>query len=157
VLERIEALMGLGSANTLRYLDRRHGQRRSVRLDRTEGPKGPATLTAMLLAGDTRADAWIGTLLVQGLPADAFGRQLLAPGAKAPAALRDAGQAPGRQVCSCAGVSETAITRALENCQGSSADRLAALQGQLRCGTHCGSCLPELKRLVRNTPARTPP
>jgi assimilatory nitrate reductase catalytic subunit len=108
----------------------------------------------MLLGGDTRADAWIGTLLVQGLPAGAYGRQLLAPGAQAPAALRGASQAQGRQVCGCFGVSIATITGALAACAGSDSERLSALQGQLRCGTNCGSCLPELKRLVRTTPAR---
>ncbi|WP_431604147.1 (2Fe-2S)-binding protein, partial [Acidovorax soli] len=34
---------------------------------------------------------------------------------------------------------------------GTDDDRLAQLQGQLRCGTNCGSCVPELKRMVRNT------
>jgi len=29
--------------------------------------------------------------------------------------------------------------------------RLAGLQGALQCGTGCGSCLPELKRLVRSS------
>ena len=81
----------------------------------------------------------------------ADGRQLLAPGAQAPAALRDASQDQGRQVCGCLGVSDTAITRVLEGCEGSDGERLAALQGQLRCGTNCGSCLPELKRMVRAT------
>jgi assimilatory nitrate reductase catalytic subunit len=44
------------------------------------------------------------------------------------------------------------ITGALAVCTGSDSERLSALQGQLRCGTNCGSCLPELKRLVRSTP-----
>ena len=110
----------------------------------------------MLLAGDTRADAWISTLLLQGLPAQDYGRQLLAPGAQAPAALRDASQAQSRQVCGCLGVSDTAITRVLEGCEGSDSERLASLQGQLRCGTNCGSCLPELKRMVRTTPPTSP-
>ena len=30
------------------------------------------------------------------------------------------------------------------------ATRLDSLQGELRCGTNCGSCVPELKRLVRS-------
>ena len=102
----------------------------------------------------SRANAWISPLLLQGLPAQAYGRQLLAPGAQAPAALRGASQDQGRQVCGCLGVSDTAITRVLEGCEGSDGERLAALQGQLRCGTNCGSCLPELKRMVRTTPAK---
>ena len=39
----------------------------------------------------------------------------------------------------------------LAHCHGTDADRLAQLQGKLRCGTNCGSCLPELKRMVRST------
>ncbi len=151
LLERIEALLGLDSPDTLRYHDRRHGQRRSARLQRGDGP---ATLAGVLLAGDTRADAWISALLLQELPAEDHGRQLLAPGAQAPEALRGARQAPGRQVCGCFGVSESAITSALEGCEGGDSERLSTLQGMLRCGTNCGSCLPELKRLVRTTPAR---
>ena len=147
--------MLLDRPDALRYQDRRHGQRRSARLERPEGPEGHTTLAAVLLAGDTRADAWISALLLQGLPAEAYGRQLLAPGAQAPAALRDASLAQGRQVCGCFGVSDTAITGVLEGCEGSDSERLAALQGQLRCGTNCGSCLPELKRMVRTTTTRT--
>jgi assimilatory nitrate reductase catalytic subunit len=30
---------------------------------------------------------------------------------------------------------------------------LAALQNGLKCGTNCGSCIPELRRLVRAHPA----
>ena len=40
-----------------------------------------AHLEAFLLAGDTRAEAWIKALLQDQLPAQAFGRQLLRPGA----------------------------------------------------------------------------
>ena len=57
-----------------------------------------------------------------------------------------------RQVCSCFDVSESRITEALASCDGSSQDRLAALQSTLRCGTQCGSCLPELKKLVAAAP-----
>jgi len=27
-------------------------------------------------------------------------------------------------------------------------DTLAALQGKLKCGTNCGSCVPELRQMV---------
>ncbi|KAB2890575.1 MAG: hypothetical protein F9K35_19085, partial [Burkholderiaceae bacterium] len=57
----------------------------------------------------------------------------------------------GRQVCTCFNVEEDAITATLATCHGTEDARLAQLQGQLRCGTNCGSCIPELKRLVRHT------
>src|SRR6202012_5564839 len=77
VLESIESLLGLTKAEALHYVDRKHGQRRAARLvSRGED----ASLEAFLLAGDTRAEAWIATLLREQLPARSYGRLLLSPG-----------------------------------------------------------------------------
>lgn len=54
------------------------------------------------------------------------------------------GAVQGRTLCSCFGVGEEAIRRAIE--QG--CDSTAALGAALKCGTNCGSCLPELKQLL---------
>jgi assimilatory nitrate reductase catalytic subunit len=142
LLARIEQLLGLGGHDSLRYVDRKHGQRRTARLVRAGQD---AHLEAFLLAGDTRAEAWIKTLLQERLPAQAYGRQLLKPGAAAPAGV----SARGKVVCSCFGVTQTAIAEGLAAASGSEDQRLATLQGALKCGTNCGSCLPELKRMVR--------
>mgnify|MGYP002147983249 CR=1 FL=1 len=106
-----------------------------------------ARLEAFLLAGDTRSRAWIQALLQDELPAQAYGRLLLSPGAKAPVAV----QARGKQVCTCFNVTEDAIQQRLATCHGGPDARLATLQADLKCGTNCGSCIPELKRLVRAT------
>ena len=142
VLKKLEALFGLTGPETLRYADRRKGQSRSIRV-RRDG--ADMRLDALLLAGDTSAEAWIKSLLLQELPAQAYGRLLLAPGAKAPVAV----QQKGKQVCSCFGVAAPAIEDHLLQCEGSPEGRLEALQKKLRCGTNCGSCVPELKRMVR--------
>jgi len=142
LLQGLENLLGLAGPETLRYADKRKGQRRSIRV-RRDG--GDMKLEALLLAGDTSAEAWLKSLLVQELPAQAYGRQLLAPGAKAPVAV----QQKGRQVCSCFGVEAPAIEGHLAACEGSPEERLGSLQAKLRCGTNCGSCVPELKRMVR--------
>ena len=55
----------------------------------------------------------------------------------------------------CFNVTDVAINEQLGNCTGNEAERLAALQGALRCGTNCGSCIPELKRMVRIHPVVT--
>lgn len=144
LLARIEALLGLEAAQTLRYTDARRGQHRAVRL-KHEGDQ--AHVQAVLLAGDTRAQAWMRTLVQEQLPAQALGRQLLAATEQPPRGV--AGQ--GKVVCSCFGVPEAAIHTQLAQCHGSDGERLAALQGALKCGTNCGSCLPELKRMVRAT------
>ncbi len=145
LLAQIEALLGLAGADTLRYADKKKGQRRAARLVRNGDN---ASLEGFLLAGDISAEAWIKAVLQDQLPAQAYGRLLLVPGAKAPVAV----QARGRQVCSCFNVADVAIHAQLAQCTGSDEERLAALQGALRCGTNCGSCVPELKRMVRTTP-----
>jgi assimilatory nitrate reductase catalytic subunit len=142
LLAQIEALLGLNTSDALRYADRKKGQRRAMRLVR----KGDvAHLEGFVLAGDTSAEAWIKTLLQDELPAQAYGRLLLVPGAKAPVAV----QSRGKQVCTCFNVTDDAISGYLAGCTGGEEARLAALQDGLKCGTNCGSCIPELKRLVR--------
>jgi assimilatory nitrate reductase catalytic subunit len=141
-LQAFEQLLGLAGAETLRYADRRRGQQRAIRVRRNGAE---LKLEALLLAGDTSAQAWLKALLLQELPAQAYGRLLLAPGAKAPLAVQD----KGKQVCACFGVPAPAIDAHLAQCSGSEPQRLASLQGALKCGTNCGSCLPELKRMVR--------
>lgn len=145
-VERIESLLGLGGTDALRYVDKRLGQRRTARLLRTEGA---TRLEGFVLAGDVRAEAWIKPLLQDELPAEAYGRLLLMPGAKAPVAV----VAKGKQVCTCFNVSEDDIGAQLQTSRGSDDQRLAALQSGLKCGTNCGSCIPELRRLVRAHPA----
>ncbi|MBQ0920846.1 molybdopterin-dependent oxidoreductase [Hydrogenophaga aromaticivorans] len=145
-VERIEALLGLGGTDALRYVDKRLGQRRTARLLRAEGA---TRLEGFVLAGDVRAEAWIKPLLQDELPAEAYGRLLLMPGAKAPVAV----VARGKQVCTCFNVSEDDIGAQLQTSRGSDDQRLAALQSGLKCGTNCGSCIPELRRLVRAHPA----
>jgi assimilatory nitrate reductase catalytic subunit len=64
--------------------------------------------------------------------------------------------ARGKQVCSCLDVTEPQIDAALARLSGTPAERLAALQGELRCGTECGSCVPVLRTRVRQiAPAAT--
>ncbi len=145
LIAQIETIVGLQGDSVLRYQDRKMGQRRAVKLVQSESGRA---LEAFLLAGDTSAQAWITTLLQDELPADAYGRLLLLPGAKPPVAV----QTQGRQVCSCFNVSETAIEQHLARSSGPDGDRLVSLQQALQCGTNCGSCLPELKRLVRLQP-----
>lgn len=152
LLARLEAILGLDGADVLRYADRKKGQRRTVRLLR----KGEAAeLAGFVLAGDTSAQAWIKTLLQDELPAQAYGRLLLLPGAKPPVAV----QSRGKLVCTCLNVSDTAIDEHLALVAGGGGggghlhtdeERLASLQATLKCGTNCGSCVPELKRRVRS-------
>jgi assimilatory nitrate reductase catalytic subunit len=145
VLARIEALLGLGGTDVLRYADKKRGQRRAVQLASAAGTAGETRLNAFVLAGDTTAQGWIKTLLQDELPAQAYGRMLLLPSAKPPVAV----QSRGKQICSCFNVSESAIATQLTQCKGNEDQRLVQLQSALQCGSNCGSCLPEVKRMVR--------
>ncbi len=142
LISQLEGLLGLASPEALRYADKKKHQRRSMKLLRVGGD---TQLEGFLLAGDTSAQAWIKTLLQDELPAQAYGRLLLSPGAKAPVAIHSR----GKQVCACLNVSEEAISRFLATTTGDDEARLSGLQSSLKCGTNCGSCIPELKRWVR--------
>jgi assimilatory nitrate reductase catalytic subunit len=145
LLQRIEDVLGLSAQGALHYADKRRGQRRSMRVV----GKGPDTrLDGFLLAGDISAETWVKPLLQDELPAQAYGRLLLIPGAKAPVAVASR----GKQVCSCFDVSDRQIATALVNLGGTSDAILAQLQGELKCGTNCGSCIPELKRMIHVSP-----
>ena len=143
LLATIEKYLGLAGAATMRYADKRKGQRRAMQM--SKHADASIQLDAFLLAGDTSAEAWIKTLLQDELPAQAYGRLLLAPGAKPPVAV----QSRGKQVCSCFNVTESAIQLHLGQAPGNADERFASLQSTLKCGTNCGSCVPELKRLVQ--------
>ena len=149
MLAAIEALLGLdGNAPgaRLHYADARRGQHRTVRLS---GGAEAMRLEAFLLAGDIAAEAWIRPLLQEELPAAAYGRSLLIAGRDAPVAMATR----GRQVCNCFDVSEREIVAALARADGDAGASDALLrfvQAELKCGTQCGSCLPEVRRLVRN-------
>ncbi|MDV2900044.1 nitrate reductase [Phytobacter diazotrophicus] len=91
---------------------------------------------------DTRLPVIAQDVIVQAFitaPATAQARHSLLAG-QSPSSL----PVPGRTVCSCYSVGENAIRAAIAK----GCDSTAALGNVLRCGTNCGSCLPELKALL---------
>ncbi|PKO83269.1 MAG: nitrate reductase [Betaproteobacteria bacterium HGW-Betaproteobacteria-11] len=99
---------------------------------------GDDRLLGILFSGETLAADWLRELMASGQPVGELRRYLFAPTATPPQALKPA----GRTVCNCFGVSETEIGALYR--QGLD---LAAVQARLKCGTSCGSCLPELRRM----------
>ena len=65
-------------------------------------------------------------------------------GQKPPMALKDAGQT----ICTCVGVKDVAIADWLQVNPGLEVAQLTGLQNNLKCGTQCGSCVPQLKRII---------
>ena len=139
-LTAIDAALGLDAADVIRYDDapRRIGRRIAVRGGR---------LVAVRLSGDiaaVAAECWLRDWLLRGEPVDRIRRALLAPTGAAPVG----GARSGRVVCNCLNVTERAIRDALPTLPSAPADALRALQARLECGTSCGSCIPEVKRLL---------
>ena len=149
VLAHIETLLQLNVAQALRYADAKRGQRRLALLHRGDTL---TTLDGFLLAGDTSAQKWITTLLQDALPAQSYGRALLVQGAIPPIQV----VSRGKPVCTCFNVTDMAINAQLKDCRGTPKERLDAVQGALQCGTNCGSCVPQLQRMVRDSMAPAP-
>jgi len=136
-LQRFDHQLGLDDAHALRFADRKRGISKKARI---EG----GLLLGVRLAGETRAKDWLTEIMTQGeLPTD-LRRWLLAPVDQPPSGSRSR----GKVVCNCFDVSEEEILADFKAGLG-----LAALQEKRKCGTACGSCLPELKRLGQQAQA----
>jgi assimilatory nitrate reductase catalytic subunit len=142
LLEKIEVILQLNSPAALRYRDKKNDQYRLALLE-GEQVKG------FLLAGDASSGGWMQTLVQEDLSASAFRRRLLLPSHQLPNGAPAGAPAKAAQVCSCLNVNADSITNCLIKTTGDDASRLAQLQGALKCGTQCGSCIPTLKRMVR--------
>jgi assimilatory nitrate reductase catalytic subunit len=98
-------------------------------------------LAALRLTGDMAGAARLRQAMLERIDVTALGIRLLAP----LAGLAGLPQGRGRTVCSCLNVGERDISAAIAD-----GATLPQLQAALKCGTECGSCVPELRRLVAN-------
>jgi assimilatory nitrate reductase catalytic subunit len=139
-LAALDALLGLSSENTLRYDDvRRSSSRRMLISD--------DRLVAVRLCGPAGAitsGEWLREWLLAAKPVAEIRRLLLSPATHAPTGFVLA----GRVVCQCFNVTEETITASLGDMNGDQRERYQQLEQQLKCGTNCGSCTPELRQLV---------
>ena len=99
---------------------------------------GDGRLQGVRLAGETLAQAWLKQAMAEDELDAALIRLALAPSARPPVTVP-----PRNIVCKCADVSDLQIHKELASGSG-----LAALQDKLKCGAFCGSCAPDIRRLV---------
>jgi assimilatory nitrate reductase catalytic subunit len=137
LISKIETLFGIVGATVLRYDDTKRGNARHILVKN-------GALAAVVLAGDTSAESWLKAYLLDQEPVAKLGRLLLMPSTSAPQGFTPR----GKVVCSCLNVADTEINLALATLKGSAVDVLAGLQTRLKCGTNCGSCVPELKKMI---------
>ena len=136
---QIDRILGLDQADdVLQYEDKRREVGRRMRIK-------DGKLAALRLSGDVAAKDWLQDWLAQGTPVAHLTRVLLAPSAKPPQGFTPR----GRVICNCLNISEVEIMNQLKTIPPRAENRLGALQGALKCGTECGSCVPELRRIIQ--------
>lgn len=131
----IDSLCGLDDASTMRYDDPASGVSKRIRLN-------DGRITALRLSGDTLARDWLRSLWQSADTDASLHRWFLAPVSAPPGA--EVGR-PDKTVCNCMNVSESRICAGIE--RGMQLDQL---KQELGCGTQCGSCVPEIKRMISN-------
>ncbi|KRB88619.1 nitrate reductase [Noviherbaspirillum sp. Root189] len=137
----IEGRFGIAGVEVLRYDDAKRGNARHILVR-------DGMLAAVSLAGDVSAERWLKEYLEAGQAVAPLGRLLLMPSTQAPQGFKSR----GRIVCNCHNVAESEIHGMLDKHdwinEGTPEMALASLQGTLKCGTSCGSCVPELKKII---------
>lgn len=133
-LDAIDAHLGLVDGPVMAYDDPRRGVGRRVRIEQSR-------IVALRLAGETAASTWLRELWKDSRADEELHRWLLAPPGAAPG--KAVGTFADKTVCNCMNVSQSRIQAGIENGQD-----LEQLKSQLKCGTACGSCIPEIKRLL---------
>ncbi|WP_407291106.1 molybdopterin-dependent oxidoreductase [Stutzerimonas zhaodongensis] len=136
-LAQLEQLLGLDDGPVLIYEDPRRAIGKRVRIEDDR-------IVALSLSGETAARSWLKQLWHDGKADQALRRWLLAPLSTPPGGeVRS-----GKTLCNCMNVSEDAVCAGIERGLD-----LNGLKQELGCGTRCGSCVPEIKRLLVKQPA----
>lgn len=133
VIEEMDRILALDDdSRAMTYTDQTRCISKRVML---EGDQ----VAGVRLTGEVAARDWLKDIMVQGISAKTVRLWALAPVSTLPVGSTSR----GRIVCNCLDVSENEIKETV-----AAGVDLAALQAKLKCGTQCGSCVPELKRML---------
>jgi assimilatory nitrate reductase catalytic subunit len=138
LLRDIDQCLGLNDGPVLAYDDPRRSIGKRVRIEN-------GRITAIRLAGETLARHWLQNLWLEGRADEQLRRWLLAP-LSAPPGQVDAEAISNKTLCNCKNVSQNAVCAGIRRGLD-----LPGLKQELGCGTQCGSCVPEIKRLLAAT------
>lgn len=154
ITEQIERLMGIQGAAVLRYDDKKRGNSRHILLTPTEhGSK----IQGLALAGEIGAEHWLRALLTDQTNIQQTKSLLLN---EAPS-TQDVSDVRNKIICTCLNVGERQIRSEIEKLNQPTSehshevktDVLQHLKQRLRCGTNCGSCVPEIKQMILQKPS----
>jgi assimilatory nitrate reductase catalytic subunit len=132
VLAKIDGLLGMESGPVLVYDDPRRAVSKRVKIEESR-------ITAIRLTGETAARDWLRAVWESGKTDAALRRWFLAPVSAPPGGSVGA----DRTLCNCMNVKASQIQAGIEDGMD-----LDALKTSLGCGTQCGSCVPELRRML---------
>jgi assimilatory nitrate reductase catalytic subunit len=134
IVAQLDSLLGMiEGAPMLQYDDAKRSVSKRILVENNQ-------VTGVRLIGEALAADWLKQVMQQGAFTDELRKWALAPLSTPPTGQKSR----GKIICNCYDVSENEI---IETCE-MGAD-LQTLQAKLKCGTECGSCVPELKRLVQ--------
>jgi assimilatory nitrate reductase catalytic subunit len=140
LIEKIDAMLDMTEDSPcLNYNDAKRGISKRILVENNPA-HGKPEVTGVRLMGETLAADWLKDVMTTGQFNDELRRWALAPLSTPPVGQRTR----GKIVCNCLDISQNEIVENIEL----GAD-LITLQNKLKCGTECGSCVPELKRLVQ--------
>ncbi|NOT14026.1 MAG: nitrate reductase, partial [Methylotenera sp.] len=140
LISKIDRLLSMtDDMPLLSYNDSKQGVSKRILVE-TNPDSGKPHVTGVRLVGEILATNWLKEVMVTGEFTTELHRWALAP-----LSIPPSGQRPrGKTICNCLDVAENDIIDTIQL----GAD-LITLQNKLKCGTECGSCVPELKRLVQ--------
>ncbi|ROH87170.1 nitrate reductase [Pseudomethylobacillus aquaticus] len=134
IIAELDLLLGMGDeVPMLNYRDAKRGISKRILVEAEQ-------VTGVRLVGEILATAWLKEVMANGQFTDELRRWALAPLSSPPSGQRSR----GKIICNCLDVAETDILDIIKL-----GGNLAALQAKLKCGTECGSCVPELRQLVK--------
>ncbi len=140
LIEKIDTILGMTEESPcLNYNDAKRGISKRILVE-NNAINGKPEVTGVRLMGETLATEWLKEVMTTGQFTDELRRWALAPLSAPPTGQ----MGRGKIVCNCLDISQNEIIENIEL----GAD-LITLQNKLKCGTECGSCVPELKRLVQ--------
>jgi len=123
------------------YQDKRLGVLRMIRTS--------PQLKAVLLAGTKEhlvSMTWLRAMMDQIIDTSSLGRMMLAPTKKPPMPI----QASTPPICNCYNVSAQTILEVVKKSNYQELDIcFQDLQQKTQCGSNCGSCKPEIKRMIQ--------
>ena len=142
-IEKVAQLFRLTSSepSVMGYQDTRLGAMRMVRIE--------SSLKAVIVSGakeHLQSLPWLRAYLEQAIDPSNLGRLILAPTKKPPIAV----QILGRPICNCFNVTEDKVLQSLQTSNLSDFQTcFDDLQERTQCGTNCGSCKPEIKKMIQ--------